>query len=51
MTLIAFVQSFLGTIPSPYDFITYVAAAVLLVLFVALTLRFVLGAVSGLFYK
>mgnify|MGYP003374924272 CR=1 FL=1 len=51
MTLIEFVESFLGDVPAPYDFIVPVVASVLFVLFVALTLRFILGAVSGLFYR
>lgn len=51
MTLVQFVQSFLGTVPEPYDFIVPVTAAVLLILFIAMTLRFILGAVSGLFYR
>lgn len=51
MTLIQFVESFLGTVPAPYDFIVPLTASVLLILFIAITLRFILGAISGLFYR
>lgn len=51
MTLIQLVNSVIGVIPSPYDFLTYIFAGVVFVTFVGLFLRFILGAISSIFYR
>ena len=51
MNLITFVRGVLGTVPAQYDFIVYTISGVLLLLFVAIFLRFLLGAISGIFYR
>ena len=50
MTIVQFVENILGTVATEYEFVVYCVSSVLLVLFVALFLRFILGAISGIFY-
>lgn len=48
--MMSLVQKLLGTVPADYAFIPYVLGSVLSVLFIALFLRFLLGAISNIFY-
>jgi hypothetical protein len=50
MTLVQFVENIIGTVPTEYEFVIYCVSAVLLVSFIAIFLRFLLGAISGIFY-
>ena len=51
MTIFSFIDSALGTLPADFQFIKYIAGAVMLVVICSLILNFFLGAISGITIK
>jgi len=51
MTIYQWLVSALGTPPSGLEFIYYIGGMVILCLSIALFLRFIYGAVTGLFFR
>lgn len=51
MTVLDYLVSLVGPIPSGMEFIYYIAALAIVILSVGLFIRFLFGAVSGLFFR